>query len=80
MKGENSSKCRHIHNIVVIPINWEDRRNADITLNWRYMRSIAEIPKLSEVFEGTLKMKTILYSIVENVTLIYQKCTKIFKN
>ena len=49
MKGENSSKCMYIRNIAVIPLKWKDIRNADITTDRRYMRSIADIPKLAEM-------------------------------
>jgi len=35
-----------IRNTADIPLKWEDICNADITPNRRYMRSIADIPKL----------------------------------
>ena len=46
MKVENLSKCIYIRNTADIPLKWEDKRNADITPNRRYMRSIADIPML----------------------------------
>ena len=45
MKVENSSKCMYIRNTADIPLKWKDIRDA-ITPNRRYMRSIADIPKL----------------------------------
>jgi len=50
MKVENSSKCMYIRNTADIPLKWKDICNADITPNRRYMRSIADIPKLAEMF------------------------------
>lgn len=32
-----------------IPLKWKDIRNADIPPNRRYMRSIADIPKLGAI-------------------------------
>ena len=48
MKVEISSKCMHIRNTAEIPLKWKDIRNANITPNRMYMRSIADIPKLSD--------------------------------
>ena len=39
----------YIRNTADIPLKWKDIRDADITPNRRYMRSIADIPKLSAI-------------------------------
>jgi hypothetical protein len=46
---ENSSKCICTRNTADIPLKWKDIRNADITPNRRYMRSIADIPELADI-------------------------------
>ena len=65
MKVENSSKCMYTRNTADIPLKWKDLRNADITPNRRYTRSVADIPKLTEIERKTYKEKylnRIIYS------------------
>ncbi|KAF5429750.1 hypothetical protein C5S36_14790 [Candidatus Methanophagaceae archaeon] len=49
MKRANSSKWMYMCSTVDIPLKWNDIRNADIIPNRSYMRSIADILKLSAI-------------------------------
>ena len=49
MKGANSSKWMYMRSTADIPLKWNDICNADIIPNRSYMRSIADIPKLSAI-------------------------------
>ncbi len=44
-----SSRGMYIRNIADIMPNWKDIRNSYIPPNWDNIRSIADIPKLSEI-------------------------------
>ena len=49
MNEANSSKWRYMRSAADISLKWKDIRNADITPNQSYVRSIADIPKLSAI-------------------------------
>ena len=57
MKEANSSKWMYMRSTACILLKWKDIRNADITPNRGYTRSIADIPKLGEIVSPVRSMK-----------------------